>query len=56
MTEMKYNVERAQHWRYYFDMYGIVSHQEWYIHVGLWETLDWLNPNNVHPKFKWLRH
>jgi len=37
-------------------MFGIESRREWYIHVGLWETAGWLNPDNGHLEFKWLKH
>lgn len=55
MTEIKYSIERARDWRHRLDLFGgpDMGSIQWYLSMGLWETLGWSNDDARYHIFRW---
>ena len=55
MNEIKNSVSRARDWRYRLDRSVLVkiSSIQWYLSMGLWETLGWTDESTRYHTFGW---
>ncbi len=55
MKEIENSINRAQYWRCYLNKSGLVHVNpiQWYLNMGLWETLGWTNEAASHHMFEW---